>query len=419
MKNFITCTLAATFVAGAAAEHGHHHHHHARRDASKVVKRDPAPAVQYVAVTETVYEVNGKEISNSEAEKGIHKGEYVIVGETTPTYVPPPPPAPTTTKVKTTSAAAQFYESKVKPAPTHKAAPPHPSAPAYNAEGGSSYNTGSGVSSKFPSGKIRCDAFPSSYGAVDLDWLNFGGYSGIQYVPDYTPGDSSVTTIVTALAGQKCKPGSFCSYACPAGYQKTQWPLAQGSTKESIGGLWCNNEGFLELTRDGYDTLCEAGHGGVSIKNELSVGVATCRTDYPGTENMVIPAWAAPGSTVPVCNPEQANYYQWNDAGTSAQYYINKAGYSVEHACRWTCPRDPLGAGNWAPLVLGVGFSDGKTWVSIFQNLPTSTAQLDFDVEILGGNSKCSFIGGKWTGGASGCTTAITSGQAVVRYFKQ
>ncbi|KAF7541991.1 hypothetical protein G7Z17_g11834 [Cylindrodendrum hubeiense] len=441
MKNLITYTLAATLVAGATAQH-QHKHQHARRAGSKVVKRDPAVVTEYVvAATETIYELGGKQLSDEEAKAGIKDGNLVVVGESNPTYTAPVVvstsiPVATSTSVAETSTSeeatlgAQFYESESADPTTSTTPIPSSSSTSTEAAATStqevsvssestSSSSGSGVSSKFPSGTIKCSQFPSSYGAVALDWMDFGGWSGIQYVPDYTPGDSSISTIDTAVAGDSCTKNAMCSYACPVGYQKTQWPEAQGSTKQSIGGLYCNSEGYLELTRDGYTTLCEQGAGGVTIRNELSEGVATCRTDYPGTENMVIPAWADAGSTISVCNPIQESYYIWDGSGTSAQYYVNKKGYTNEEACVWTSSVDSEGAGNWAPIVLGVGqASDGNTYVSIFQNLPTSTAEIDFNIEIKGGNSKCSYIDGTWTGGTSGCTTTFSDGgSVVVRYY--
>ncbi|KAH7136621.1 hypothetical protein EDB81DRAFT_87233 [Dactylonectria macrodidyma] len=431
MKNLITYTLAATLVAGATAQHQHKHHHD-RRLASKVVKRDPAVVTEFVvAATETIYELEGKKLSNEEAQAGIQDGNLVVVGESNPTYSSPAAVetstyvAPTSTS-EAASLGAQFIESKsTEPTTTSTSTSTQAASTSaveevsISSESSSSTSYGSGVSSKFPSGTIKCSQFPSSYGAVALDWMELDGWSGIQYVPNYSPGDTSISDIDTAVAGDSCTKNAMCSYACPVGYQKTQWPDAQGSTKQSIGGLYCNSDGYLELTRDASEYLCEEGAGGVTIKNELSVGVATCRTEYPGTENMVIPAWAAAGSTVEVCNPIQDSYYIWDGSGTSAQYYVNKKGYTNEEACVWTSSIDADGAGNWAPIVLGVGqAADGNTYISIFQNLPTSTAELDFSIEIKGGNSKCSYIDGVWTGGSSGCTTAISKGEsAVVRYF--
>lgn len=422
MKSVIKITLAASLVASAAASHNHQHLHAKKHQADKVVeKRDPSVVTQYVAgPTETVYEIGGKVMDADEAKQGIDGGNFVVVGETTPTFSPPPPPpAPTTTSSTSTSAdmGAQFLESKVttttKPTttaePTTSSTPPPPKTTTAASSGGSDSNTGGqGLDSKFESGKVPCSEFPSDYGAVPVDWLDMGGWSSIQFVPDFTSLSSTISTIIGGVVGDTCGKQAMCSYACPPGYQKTQWPKAQGSTKESIGGLFCNAQGFLELTREDSDTLCEKGVGGVSVQNDLDEEVVLCRTDYPGSEAMVIPAVAAPGGTVDVTNPDQDTYYQWDGLATSAQWYLNKKGYSKEQACVWNSAIDPLGAGNWSPDIIGVGkASDGITYISIFPNSPTSTAKLDFNVEIKGDvSSECSLINGKYSGGSNGCTVS-------------
>lgn len=458
MKNLIKYTLAATLVAGAAAQpHQHQHlHNHARKHAgSKIEKREPDVVTEYVvAATETVYQLGGVVLDQEKAKQGLNGGKLIVVGESNPTYVPPPPPKTSTVLSKATL-GGQFYESKTStstpppppPPPTSTSTPPPPPPPpvttsssstpppppppatssavaevvvqkgaAQSTSKGSSSSSGSsssgqGVSSDFPSGKVLCSEFPSSYGAIALDWLDMGGWSGLQFVPGYSSSSVSISDIVTGIAGQTCSEGAMCSYACPAGYQKTQWPSAQGATKQSIGGLYCNSDGYLELTRPESSTLCEPGVGGVTIQNDLNEVVATCRTDYPGTESMVVPAVANPGGSVSICNPSQNKYYIWDGSGTSAQYYINKKGYSAEDACVWNSAIDPKGAGNWSPLILGVGqAADGVTYISIFQNLPTSTAKLDFNVEITGDVSiECSYIDGVWSSGTeSGCTVSST-----------
>ncbi|KAM0563828.1 hypothetical protein ACHAPJ_000034 [Fusarium lateritium] len=441
MKNLITYTLAATLAAGATA-HQHQHMHARRHHGSKVEKRAPAVVTEYVVgATETVYELSGKKIDLNAAKAGLSDGGLVVVGESNPTYDTPvetAAPQPKKASQPTKEVGAQFYESDSTeasaapepvysaPAAKSQASKPKTSSPKKSgSSSGSSSSSGSygtsqgtGLDKEFPSGKIDCSNFPDEYGAVGLDWLGLGGWSGIQYVPDFTLSAASIVKIVTGIHDDECTSGAMCSYACPAGYQKTQWPKAQGSDNESIGGLYCNSEGKLELTRKGYSTLCEPGVGGVSIQNDLDEEVVTCRTDYPGTENMVIPAVASAKGTVNVCNPEQDKYYIWKESGTSAQYYVNKKGYGVETACSWNS--DGKDSGNWAPIVLGVGkAADGITYISIFQNLPTSTAKLNFNIEIKGDvNSKCSYINGKWTGGPSGCTTGLKSGgKATVRYF--
>ncbi|RFU72619.1 cell wall, partial [Trichoderma arundinaceum] len=301
--------------------------------------------------------------------------------------------------------------------PTTSAAPPpkpKPSKPAQQPSGGT------GLNADFPSGEIPCSHFPSDYGAVPLEWLGTDGWSGIQFVPGYTPAAASISDIITGISGQSCGKFAMCSYSCPPGYMKTQWPSAQGATLQSIGGLFCNADGFLELTRPEYPKLCQAGAGGVTIKNDLDDSVCTCQTDYPGIESMVIPSCTDPGQSLPICNPSATDSYVWNGKTTTAQYYINKKGYSVADSCVWNSPLDPHGAGNWSPVILGVGkTAGGMTFLSIFQNLPTSTALLDFNIEIIGDvNSKCSYIDGVWSGGNNGCTTAMPDGgSAIVRYF--
>ncbi|KAF4123336.1 SUN family beta-glucosidase [Geosmithia morbida] len=424
MRYSVTYTVAATLVAGAAAHQHGHQQFHARKDASPVEKRAPDAVTEYVAgPTETVYELNGEIVSGNDVKNALDNGEYVVVGETWPTFSAPA--IPTTTSSSSIEIAAQFLEKSTSSSSSVSVATTSSSSSVASASASASPTSspstgGSGISSSFPDGKVKCSDFPSDYGAVALDWLDLGGWSGLQFVPNYSDGDVSISDIITGIAGETCSKGSMCSYACPAGYQKTQWPSAQGSTKQSIGGLYCNSDGYLELTRKEYDTLCEAGAGGVSIQNDLDEEVATCRTDYPGTESMVVPAVAAPGGTVELCNPDQENYYTWDGLATSAQYYINPKGISQEDGCVWNSPVAPDSAGNWAPLIAGVGYtSDGITYLSIFQNLPTSDAKLDFNVEITGDvSTECSYIDGQWTGGSSGCTTAMTKGgKAVFRYF--
>jgi hypothetical protein len=430
MRYAIKYALAATFVASAAAAgHGHgHQHHHARQNGSPVEKREADAegdvVIEYVAAaTETVYKLGGEVVDAQKAAEGLDLGDYVVIGETKPTVKPPPPPPkPEPTTSSKANLGAQFIEKpeptvKPKPAPKPKAKP-EPVKPKEPKEPSNSGGL-AGVDVPFPSGKVKCSEFPSKYGAVALDWLDVGGWSGLQKVPGFSASSLSISTIVDGIAGEVCTKGTMCSYACPPGYQKTQWPKAQGSTKQSVGGLYCNNEGYLELTRKEHKTLCEQGVGGVSIKNDLNEVVATCRTDYPGNEKMSIPATASAGESVALCNPDQENYYIWDNLPTSAQYYINPKGVSQEKGCDWSSADGP-GIGNWAPMVAGVGkAADGITYLSIFQNRPTTEKKLDFNIEITGDvNSKCAYVNGKWTGGGDGCTTGLKpGGKAVFRYF--
>ncbi|KAK3192824.1 Beta-glucosidase (SUN) [Lecanicillium sp. MT-2017a] len=431
----ITYTLVATMAAGATASHHHGHQHLHAKKGSKVQQRAPDVVTEVVVgATETVYVLGDDVLPAGKAENGLENGDFVIVGESTPTYSPPPPPPkPTTSK----DLGAQFIESKSTPPPpppppkTTSTPPPPPASSkkpqvaqaqaASSSESGSGSNGVTGVNAKFPSGEIDCSEFPSQYGALPVDWLGQKGWTSLQHVSGFVPGlTNAISNIVGGISGGSCKPETFCSYACEPGYQKMQWPEAQGSTGQSVGGLWCNKDGKLELTNNNCETLCAPGVGGVTIQNDLTEIVSTCRTEYPGSEAMVIPFPAQPGGSVTLTNPDQSTYYQWQDQATSAQYYLNNKGLTPEEACVWDCAKDHDSCGNWAPIIIGVGRAkDGITYLSLFQNRPTSSAILDFNVEIKGDvNSKCSFINGQWTGGNDGCTTGMPSGgKAVIRFF--
>ncbi|OAA64065.1 SUN domain-containing protein [Cordyceps fumosorosea ARSEF 2679] len=431
MKTFIQLTLAVTLAATVTASSHHHGHRHlhVKKDATKVDKREPDVVTKVVAgPTKIVYQLGNKFVDATEAKKGLDNGDYIIVGESTPTYTPPP--APSTTK----DVGAQFIESKSTtttttpppPPPTTTSTPPPPppsstaAAPVGNAassdDGDASSSGGENI--EFPSGKVPCSEFPSKYGAVPVSWMGIGGWAGIQKVANY-PNAVSFDNIVEAVKGGSCTSGCMCSYACKPGYQKSQWPTIQGATGQSVGGIYCNQDGYLELTRESVKQLCTAGEGGVSIQNDLDQVVSTCRTNYPGNENMNIPTVAEAGQTVPLTNPSQSNYYQWEGKRTSAQYYINPKGVAAKDACLWQSPTSPNDRGNWAAVIAGVGKADdGITYISLFLNKPTSSAQPDFNMEIIGGNTKCGYHNGQWIGGDGGCTTGVASGKnAIIRYY--
>ncbi|ATY62092.1 SUN domain-containing [Cordyceps militaris] len=434
MKTFVQLALVVTLAATATASSHHHGHRHlhAKKDATKVDKREQADVVVKVVAgpTETVYKLGDKLVNADEAKKGLDSGDYVVVGESTPTYTPPP--VPSTTK----DVGAQFIESKSTtttttpppPPPTTTSTPPPPppsstaQAPIAIAASSSDKDDSSSSSGsedvEFPSGKVKCSEFPSKYGAVAVPWMGLGGWVGAQKVSDY-PNALSFDNIVEAIAGQGCTPGDMCSYACKPGYQKSQWPASQGATGQSVGGVYCNSNGYLELTRPSVKQLCTAGEGGVFIKNDLDDVVATCRTNYPGNENMNIPTVAEAGQTVPLTNPSQSGYYQWKNMKTSAQYYINPKGVAAKDGCIWKSPTSPDDRGNWAAAIAGVGMADdGITYISLFLNKPTSSAKPDFNMEIIGGNSKCGYHNGQWIGGTDGCTTGLAKGQtATIRYY--
>lgn len=309
-------------------------------------------------------------------------------------------PAATSTAAPTPSAAAFFQKSSAAVSSWAAVSTSSSSSPAAASSGWSSWSSGAGVNSPFPDGQLDCSTFPSEYGAVPLDYLGMGGWSGLQSV---TFGLSAITNIVTGVSGDSCTEGMMCSYACPPGYQKSQWPSTQGATGQSVGGIQCKN-GKLYLTNSALSSnLCIEGQGGVQATNNAGGVVAICRTDYPGTESETIPVELQPGATQPLANPNAETYYQWTGMSTSAQYYLNPIGVSAQEGCQWGSAGSDMG--NWAPINFGVGYKNGKTWLSIFQNQPTTSAQYQGTVQITGDVSdKCIYQNGQYCG-ATGCNS--------------
>jgi hypothetical protein len=437
MKSAVKYTIAATLAVGASAaahQHPGHQLYHAKKDIGSPVKREASVVQVLVEPTETVYLLGGSEIDETKAKQGIADGKFIVVGESNPTAAPV-----TIAEQPTVSAAAKgglFVEaqssssstsssssssSSVAPQPTTttviQSLTTSSAAPASTSSASSSPSTGTGLNKVFKSKELSCDTFPSDYGAIALPWLGLDNWSGIQKLKKYNP--SQIYNLVTGVSGEKCESGGLCTYACPPGYFSTQYPLEdQQSDGTSIGGLFCNSDGKLELTNPDINVLCKAGEGGISVKNELSKGVAVCQTMYPGTENMVIPSYAAAGGTVELLNPKQ-DFFKWGGAKTSAQFYVNKAGYTVEESCQWQPEQDPTGAGNWAAIVIGVGKDGDLTYISILPNTPTSTAVLGFNIEITGKGliGSCKYENGIFSNGdPKGCTVSDTPGHMRVLY---
>ncbi|KAK7970463.1 hypothetical protein PG996_001108 [Apiospora saccharicola] len=424
----LNLALAATLASAQPHNHGHGRFHQKRGGASPVENVKRADIVTtVVAATETAYVMGDKAVTPEEAKAGIDKGLFIVVGESTPTFTPPPPPSPTPTTER--KIAAQFFQkpqattSTPEPTPTSATPPPAKSSSSSSISGGSFSGQATGLHADFPDGELPCEwESVANYGGVAVPWAGIKGFTAVQKVPTFQFG-MKIANIITAIKGEGCENDSFCSYACPAGYVKTQWPTEQGLTGQSVGGLHCLN-GKLHLTRPEKKTLCEENTSSITIKNTLSEGVATCRTDYPGTENMIIPAWAGAGSTAMLANVKSSDYYVWQGSATTLQYYVNPKGVPVEDACRWNSTMAPLSAGNWAPTNLGIGEnSEGITYLSIFPNWPTSTALLDFNIKITGDvTDKCTLEDGKYykngVESPKGCTTAYKQGaDVVVEYY--
>lgn len=273
----LSLSLAAAGPLAIAQPHRHAHRHAIDKREAEVVNV-PGPTV-------ITYVLDGKTISEEEVKKGLADGYLRLVDGGGIAEQPSPSedapvvePTPDIQKQDEEEPAKEEASSDEKPSsdqappPTEQEAPPSD----YSASQG-----GDGVERDFPDGEVDCSHFPSDYGAVAIDWENLGGWIGLQKVT-YNGDGSAVTDIVTMKTGP-CDEGMMCSYACPAGYLKAQWPAAQGSTGQSVGGIECKN-GKLHLPRAATSKkLCVPGAGGVHVENKVGKAVAVCRTDYPGS----------------------------------------------------------------------------------------------------------------------------------------
>lgn len=365
---FSTLTLLSLATASLAApldQHQHVHQHHKR-----------------AVVTQVVY-VDGE-------------GHTV-----TPTTSPTQTPAPSSTVLSTVSGSA----------PSGGSGSQSSSSPSSSSSGSSSGGSG-GISGDlasfadptelFQDGVHDCDQVPTGQGVIAIDWISGlnGGWSSIM--------DESGNT------SPDCKDGFYCSYACQAGMSKTQWPSNQPSSGISVGGLQCKN-GKLYRSNQDQENLCSWGKQSASFVSQISQDVAICRTDYPGSENMNIPTLLKGGSQAPASVVDSSEYYTWKGGKTSTQYYVNNAGVSVEDGCIWGT--DGSGVGNWAPVVLGAGVTNGNTYLSLIPN-PNNKDKPNYNIKIVAANGAnvngdCKYENGQYNGnGSDGCTVTVTSGTA-------
>jgi len=431
----LALTAATAGLALAQPHHQHRHFHEQKREVT-VTENVPGP-------TAYAYVLDGQEISVDQVCEGIDSHELKWADGTAPsgicsttsaaptstttttsstttttttptttttttstttttTTTTPSTTTTTTTAATSSSAPAEFFEvSSSTPSSSSSSEAASSSSVASSKSSSSSFSSGgTGISASFPDGELDCSTFPSDYGAVAVDYLGLGGWSGLQ---DITVAGGAVTNIVTGVSGDSCKEGMMCSYACPPGYQKSQWPSTQGATGQSVGGISCSG-GKLHLTNPSLSTsLCISGVGGVQATNNAGSVVSICRTDYPGTESETIPVELQPGGTEALTVPDASAYYEWEGQSTSAQYYLNPPGYGPSDACQWGSPGKPLG--NYAPINFGVGAKGGTTYLSIFQNAPTTNAQYPGTVELTGNLSgSCKYSNGQYCS-ASGCNS--------------
>lgn len=288
-------TATAGFVAAQPSHrHAHHHNMHKRADNGVV----------------TVYELNGKLISAQEVQEGIENGTLVFdhgSGQLSSAAAVPTPDVNVAAADSSDATPELNVNVDTKPKKENKApekapkkAPSIPEVPDVSgslqlssqdlpnisSSDDSFSNDAQGLGSDFPDGQVSCNEFPSKYGAIPVPWMGYGGYTGIQSPESSLSGFANIVTKVTSMCSGAdcCSEGDYCSYACPPGWQKSQWPETQGATGQSVGGLLCKG-GKLHLTNPGMSkSICMKGTEKVEvqIKNKMSSNTAVCRTDYPG-----------------------------------------------------------------------------------------------------------------------------------------
>ena len=266
-------------------------------------------------------------------------------------------------------------------------------------------DTSSNPDTEFQDGVIPCSQFPSGQGAIPVDWIGLGGWTSVMNME--------------GASGGYCQDGFYCSYACQPGMSKTQWPSEQPADGRSVGGLYCK-DGYLYRSNKNSKYLCEWGMGTASAVNQLGQQVALCRTDYPGSENMDIPTVLQAGGSQPISVVNENSYYVWQGRDTTVQYYANNAGVSEQEGCTWGSAGS--GVGNWAPLVLGAGYSDGVSYLSLIAN-PNNRSPANYNVKIVATDGSvvdgtCVYENGLFNGeDSSGCTVAVRSGSAQFVFY--
>jgi hypothetical protein len=311
---------------------------------------------------------------------------------------------PTTTNVATTESSSTSTSSSS--ASTSSSSSQNVSNKSYSSSSSGDLGAYQNPTEAFQDGTVPCSQFPGGQGVIALNYLGFGGWSGL-YHDDTSTGGS-------------CVDGTYCSYACQPGMSKTQWPSNQPANGVSVGGLYCKN-GYLYRTNQNANYLCEWGIDSARVVSEISQSVAICRTDYPGTENMVIPTIVGPGSENYLTTVDEDSYYQWQGLKTSAQYYVNNAGVSQQDGCIWGTAGS--GIGNWAPLNFGAGYTNGIAYLSLIPN-PNNRNAANFNVKIVAYdsnsvvNGECYYENGQYNGnGSDGCTVAVASGKAKFVFY--
>ena len=296
----IGLTLAIASVTAQPHRHGHRQGHRV------VAKRQPTATVYIPGPVQTVvvYELDGRPIAEDEVRQGIANGTLIWGDDGILSSSSVPVAATATPNALKTANLG----SSAQPEPTQddlslEQSPPSatPALPQSDTPDSATPSSSPGTyqpidengdcpdcDKEFRNDYYSCDQFPTGYGAVALHNEGLGGWTGIQD-PVYRGADGfdDIMTVPkdSCQDGSCCTKGRYCSYGCPNPYLKMSFPMKQGKTHQSVGGLYCNDNSKLEMA-DGSigKTLCGKGssHMKVMVQNKLQKPVSICRTDYPG-----------------------------------------------------------------------------------------------------------------------------------------
>lgn len=296
----VALVTLSTLAAASQHNHRHAHLHNKKRDITTVTVDGPV---------EVAYVFEGEIIPVSAVCEGLKNGTFEWAQDSTDqpncdASAPSPSPASSAASspspLSSSVAGDEFVQgghpaSSVTSAPTPASSPSSGSSSSGSSSGisGTSGTSISGLSGyyaqiatnnnvdvEFPDGEVDCSEFPSNYGAVPVSYLNLNGWTGIQntVITNGIPGE--ITTATSGGCSSEGSGNTYCSYACPAGYMKSQFPAQNSGT--SVGGLQCGSDGKLHKTNSGFNTLCIKGAGSASVTNNLDGVVCVCGTDYPG-----------------------------------------------------------------------------------------------------------------------------------------
>ncbi|GEQ71774.1 hypothetical protein JCM33374_g5460 [Metschnikowia sp. JCM 33374] len=401
-----TVVLSALLaIAAAAPSRQHKHHEHKRAVTITVIEYADADETTVAPVQQAVSVASPSTVSFPPASP--------TTTSTTPTTTSTTPTTtsttPTTTSTTPTTTSTTPTTTSTTPTTTSSKSTTSTSAATSSPSSGlGDLQAFVNPTVPFQDGVHDCSTLPTGQGVVGVNWISglTGGFTTIMN----QNGDTSPV----------CQDGFYCSYACQAGMSKTQWPSEQPANGISMGGLYCK-AGKLYRSNTNENFLCSWGKQTSTFVSKINKDVAICRTDYPGSENMNIPTLLQAGSTAPVSVVDSDNYYTWRGGKTSTQYYVNNAGVSIEDGCIWG---NYGTVGNWAPVVLGAGYTGGNTYLSLIPN-PNNLVAPNYNIKIEGtpGSTTvgyCSYENGQYLSGTAanggsvtdGCTLTVSSGSA-------